>query len=529
MFEMKLPDPGEGLLEAEIVTWLVKPGDEVKVNDIVIEIETAKSLVELPAPEAGIVGALLANEGDTVPVGSVIMTILAPGESADAGGPLGPANTDAAAAVSAQPASEPTVGAPVSGAAGVFPAAHAAQPTASAPVAPAAPTAHAAPTAPTAQAAPSAPAAPAGSGSVLVGYGTASARVTRRPRKGGATMATPETDQVHDSYGLDEAPGHRVEEVYPTPAVTGEPQEPPLPRPEEGRPASTEVATDPVGRPLAKPAVRRLARDLGIDLGTVAGTGAGGLITPTDVAQAAAGEASGRKGPTRIPIRGVRRQMLHTMQASVQVPQASVWMDVDVTKTVELIDQLKARREFSGLRISPIVVLAKAVCLALAQHPEVNSTLDLARQEIIVHPDVNLGIAAATQRGLIVPNIKAANEHNILKLTHALNDLVAKVREGRITPSDAAHGTFTITNVGVFGVEGGTPILNPNESAILLLGTFNRRPWVVGTGEEERIEIRSVAKLTLTIDHRVLDGEQASRFLADVATILEDPGLSLLF
>lgn len=497
MFEMKLTDPGEGLLEAEIVSWLVKPGDEVKVNDIVVEIETAKSLVELPAPEAGVVGALLVNEGDTVAVGTVIMTILAPGESADAaaaptGAAASAAKTDAGTQEPAAPATPPT---------------------------------------PSAVPAPSAQPAtpPSASGSVLVGYGTASARVSRRPRKGGGTLATPETDQVHDSYGLDEAPGHRVEEVYPTGAVTDEAQEPPLPGPEEGRAPSTDVATDPVGRPLAKPAVRRLARDLGIDLGTVAGTGTGGLITPNDVAQAAAGEASARKGPTRIPIRGVRRQMLHAMQASVQVPQASVWMDVDVTKTVELIDQLKARREFSGLRISPIVVLAKAVCLALAQHPEVNSTLDLERQEIVVHPDVNLGIAAATQRGLIVPNIKAANEHNILSLTHALNDLVAKVREGRITPSDAANGTFTITNVGVFGVEGGTPILNPNESAILLLGTFNRRPWVVGSGEDERLEIRSVAKLTLTIDHRVLDGEQASRFLADVATILEDPGLSLLF
>ncbi len=513
MFEMTLPDPGEGLIEAEIVTWLVKPGDEVKVNDVVVEIETAKSLVELPAPEAGIIGALLVGEGDTVPVGSVIMTILAVGESADvpdAG--AGPAQV-AGPAVSIEDVEV-----------------HALEATA--PEATTEETATEATTEVSATEATTEASATtetaAASGTVLVGYGTASARVARRPRTRSATVATPETDLVHDSYGLDDAPGHRVGEIYPTAPVSDEAQEPPLPRPEDGR-VGAGLATDPVGRPLAKPAVRRLARDLGIDLGTVAGTGSGGLITPTDVAQAAAGEASGRKGPTRIAIRGVRRQMLNAMQASTQVPQASVWMDVDVTKTVELIEQLKARREFSGLRISPIVVLAKAVCLALAQHAEVNSTLDLDRQEIIVHPDVNLGIAAATQRGLIVPNIKGANHYNILELTHALNDLVEKVREGRITPADAAHGTFTITNVGVFGVEGGTPILNPNESAILLLGTFNRRPWVVGAGEDERTEIRSVAKLTLTIDHRVLDGEQASRFLVDVATILEDPGLSLLF
>ena len=380
---------------------------------------------------------------------------------------------------------------------------------------------------------------------MLVGYGTSESRVTRRARKGVPAAPSPQADQVHDSYGLDETPGHRTEAVHETHKVDAEPHDPPLPRPETGR-ASTgsaieastgsaiaggsanRASTGSANR-LAKPAVRRLARDLGIDLGTIAGTGPNGTITPTDVAQAAAGEASGRRGPTRIPLRGVRRQMLQSMQASLQVPQASVWMDVDVTHTVELIEQLKARREFAGLRISPIILLAKAVCLAMARHPEVNSSLDLERQEIIVNPEVNLGIAAATQRGLVVPNIKGAQDMNLLELAQALNDLVTKVREGRITPADAAQGTFTITNVGVFGVEGGTPILNPNESAILLLGTFNRRPWVVGEGEDERIEVRTIAKLTLTIDHRVLDGEQASRFLADVATILTDPGLSLLF
>ena len=474
MFEMTLPDPGEGLLEAEVVTWLVAVGDEVAVNDIVVEIETAKSLVELPAAVAGTVAELLVAEGDVVAVGTVIARI------------------DDGSGLSAQEAGAVDTGSRGSGQE---------EPGLS---------------------------ADAASGSVLVGYGTSTAPATRRARKGVVAQPVPETDQVHDSYGLDETPGHRTDEPHPTNPVVDEPHEPSLPRPEAGR-RGGQLATDPVGRPLAKPAVRRLARDLGLDLATVAGTGPNGTITPTDVAQAAAGEASGRRGPTRIPLRGVRRQMLQSMQASLQVPQASVWMDVDVTNTVELIEQLKGRREFAGLRISPIIVLAKAVCLAMARHPEVNSSLDLERQEIIVDSDVNLGIAAATQRGLVVPNIKRANEMNLLELAHALNDLVTKVREGRITPADAANGTFTITNVGVFGVEGGTPILNPNESAILLLGTFNRRPWVVGEGADERLEIRTVAKLTLTIDHRVLDGEQASRFLADVATILADPGLSLLF
>lgn len=462
MFEMTLPDPGEGLIEAEIVRWLVAEGDVVQVNDPLLEIETAKSVVELPSAVAGVVHRLLVPEGSTAQVGSVIATIRTVGDVDDE--PHVPAKREEA------------------------------------------------------------------SGSMLVGYGSRATGVSRRPRKGvvAKQQAVPETEQVHESYGLDDSPGFRTEEVREAHAVKDEAHEPPLPGPEQGN-ESQERPLDPAGRPLAKPQTRRLARDLGIDLRSVVGTGEGGIITPLDVAQAAAGASGTRHPITRIPLRGVRKQMVQAMQASVEVPQASVWMDVDVTKTVELIEQLKRRREFDGLRVSPIVVLAKAVCLAIERHPEVNSSLDLVREEILVKPDVNLGIAAATRRGLLVPNIKRANTMNLLELAQALNEMVAMVREGRMKPQDASDGTFTITNVGVFGVEGGTPILNPGESAILLLGTFNRRPWVMGERDDERLEIRSVAKLTLTIDHRVLDGEQASRFLADVAAILEDPGLSLLF
>ncbi|WP_232547170.1 dihydrolipoamide acetyltransferase family protein [Propioniciclava soli] len=494
MFEMKLTDPGEGLVEAEIVAWHVAPGDAVKINDVVVEVETAKSVVELPSPFEGVVGELRCEVGDVVEVGSVIMTVFDaddPGENPPDGATTGAESEGQSA--TREPAGAQTESATDAAGAG--------------------------------------DATPEASGALLVGYGAAQAPATRRPRKGVARPdAGPQGGQVNESYGLDETPAHKVDEVYYTSPIDDEPAEPPLPQPSEARARGAAVApTDPVGRPLAKPAVRRLARDLGLDLATVAGTGPGGSITPNDVAQAAAGEAGGRRPTTRIPLRGVRRQMVQSMTASLQVPQASVWMDVDVTNTVELIEQLRGRREFAGLRISPILVLAKAVCLAMQRHPDVNGTLDLERGEIVVRPDVNLGIAAATQRGLVVPNIKRANELNLVELAQALNDLVATVREGRITPADAADGTFTITNVGVFGVEGGTPILNPGESAILLLGTFNRRPWVVGEGADERIVIRSVAKLTLSIDHRVLDGEQASRFLADVATILTDPGLALLY
>ena len=302
MFEMKLPDPGEGLLEAEITQWLVAPGDTVEVNQVVVEVETAKSLVELPAAVAGVVAELRCAEGDVVPVGSVILTI-DDGRPGEPGEPVQEGGTQALDAENPSPGRE--------------------------------------------QVEPSAE--PAASGAVLVGYGTTDAPVTRRARKGVVAAPAPATDQVHESYGLDDSPGHRSEEVHPTGKVDAEAHEPALPRPEAGRSGDRAIAVkDPVGRPLAKPAVRRLARDLGIDLATIAGTGPNGAITPTDVAQAAAGEASGRRGPTRIPLRGVRRQMLQSMQASLQVPQASVWMDVDVTNTVELIEQLKGRREFAG-------------------------------------------------------------------------------------------------------------------------------------------------------------------------------------
>lgn len=480
-----LPDPGEGLLEAEIVRWIVAPGQIVAVNDPIIEIETAKSLVELPSPHAGTVAELLVAEGDVVAVGAPILTI-------DDG-----AGTEAAA-----PASAPAGSAP----AGIEASAPGPAP------------------------APSIAEASAGSGSVLVGYGTSESSVSRRPRKSAALQRGPEADQVNESYSTDQPVSRRVDDVTEARRVDHERGEPPLPRPGEPRPLD-QRANAGGRRPLAKPLVRRLARDLGVDLGTVAGTGPEGTVTATDVA-AAAVTREGRQpgaGVRRIPLRGIRRQMVASMSASVSIPQASLWMEVDVTEAVALVDSLKDRREFEGLRISPILLLAKAVCLAIAKHPEVNGSIDLGKQEIIVREDVNLGVAAATHRGLIVPNVKRANALNLVELAVELNKIVRAARAGTITPADCSNGTFTITNVGVFGVEGGTPILNPGESAILCLGTITRRPWVVGEGEDERLEIRSVCTLTLTIDHRVLDGEMASQFLADVATIMGDPGLSMLF
>jgi pyruvate dehydrogenase E2 component (dihydrolipoamide acetyltransferase) len=454
MHEFTLPDPGEGLLEADIVRWLVAVGDTVAVNDVLVEVETAKSLVELPSPFAGVVAELLVAEGDTVEVGAPIIRI------ADAGEP-------------AEPLVEPTqslvepVETPALRDASIVP--------------------HEAP-----QGASSTDRVTKGpSDALLVGYGAKQGSVHRRARKGSAEVTTP-------------TPSAAPVLAPPTPV-------------------------DAPSAPRAKPPVRRVARDLGIDLATVTPTGQDGTITAEDVLAAAGVAASGTPGERRIPLRGVRREMFRTMTASLSVPQATAFLEVDVTATMELIETLKRRRDFTGLRISPLVVFAKAACLAIERVPEINSSYDERTDEVVLHEDVNLGIAAATPRGLLVPNIKGANRLNLLELTRAMNDLVPLAKEGKVPPSSMAGGTFSITNVGVFGVDGGTPIPNSGEAAIMCLGTIRRKPWVVGHGETERIEPRSVCTVTITFDHRLVDGEMGSKFLADVSTIMSDPALALLF
>lgn len=463
MPEFALPDPGEGLQEAEIVRWLVAPGDPVSVNQVIVEIETAKSLVELPSPWDGTVQALLVEEGDLVPVGSSIISIALADEDLSPGEPPQPEENGE---VSLSPDAE-------------------------------------------------------SSGAVLVGYGAKSSVPTRRARKKTGAVAVPETDQVQHSYDTSEPVSRHTDDVTPAApldaAASGEHLPPP------GRPQTPRSGTRPA---RANPAVRRVARDLGVDLNQVRGSGPDGLITATDVV-AAMGQHPGVD--RRIPLRGIRREMFASMTASLQVPQATAMIETDVTGTVEMLEILRSRKEFTGLRVSPLLVFAKAACLAISRIPEINSHYDASANEIVLHGGVNLGIAAATPRGLLVPNIKGAEHMNLTELAQALNAMVAVAREGRVQPYDLAGGTFTITNIGVFGVDGGTPILSPNESAIMCLGTIRRKPWVVGTGEEERLVARSVCTVSLTFDHRVVDGEMASRFLAEVATIMANPGLALMF
>ncbi|SDS94997.1 pyruvate dehydrogenase E2 component (dihydrolipoamide acetyltransferase) [Nocardioides scoriae] len=519
MSEFKLPDVGEGLTEAEIVSWRVQEGDTVAINDIVVEIETAKSLVELPSPYAGTVTALLVAEGDTVPVGVPIIAI---------GDPVGARPVTAAPEeVAQQPSSEtPRSSAPRQPSRGVdLSDMDLSNPAASG----------------------------GGEGESLVGRNKADRGPVRRPRKGSASPATESAAATQmQLQGAFSQGGAQSDDVVESdePAVPA--REAPAPVvPDAFVPA--QALTGERARTLAKPPVRKLARDLGVDLASLAPTGPHGTVSRDDV-QAAASRASagadgepavrtsyepvaGAAGPhdvpagreVREPIRGVRRMMGQAMvRSAFSAPHVTEWITVDVTRTTELVERLRGHREFRDVKVSPLLMLARAAVLAVRRTPEINSTWDEQAQEVVYKSYVNLGIAAATPRGLVVPNVKDADRLSLRELAEALAALTATAREGRTQPAEMSGGTFTITNVGVFGVDAGTPIINPGESAILCFGATRRQPWVVGTGADERLEIRDVCTLALSFDHRHVDGQAGSRFLADVASVMEDPANALL-
>ncbi|MFP5282612.1 MAG: dihydrolipoamide acetyltransferase family protein [Actinomycetes bacterium] len=490
--EFRLPDPGEGLVEAEIVTWRVQVGDEIAVNDIVVEVETSKSLVELPSPYGGTVAELLVAEGDLVEVGAPIIRIE---DHAETEAPRTPVED----LVPEVPA--PDDASPAGGATGRVP--------------------------------------------VLVGYGPRTSDAKRRPRKARPPDRAGEEAHasVAASFGTAAPVSRRADHREPLPSHQSEPQGRPLPSPAAR--VSGEVGPH-LGAVLAKPPVRKLARDLGVDLAALAGSGPAGVITREDVEAAGqrqplpveAPQPGGTRPPARpvvdgdvrIPVRGVRKATAEAMVASAfTAPHVTEWLTCDVTAAMELLQRLRDRREFRDVKISPLLLVAKAVCLALRRTPELNSRWDEAAQEIVLRGGVNLGIATDTPRGLMVPNVKGADRLSLLELAEALNALVATAREARTPPAERAQGSFTITNVGVFGVDAGTPILNPGEAGILCLGAITRRPWVVGTGDSERIEPRWVTTVALSFDHRLADGAQGSAFLADVAGLLSDPGSALLF
>ncbi|MEN3540885.1 dihydrolipoamide acetyltransferase family protein [Microbispora sp. ZYX-F-249] len=476
--EFRLPDVGEGLTEAEIVKWHVAPGDSVKINQTIVEIETAKAVVELPCPYEGTVSALMAGEGQTVDVGAPIISV-EDGVGGDSAGPGREALAD-----------------------DMVPDVRKAQ-------APA----HASAPAP-AQASAKEERQP-----VLVGYGVKTSATRRRPRK----PASP-------------APS------VSAPSVSA-PSVPAAPAPPAAAPAATVPATaagvasvagvaqgDGAGasvraRVLAKPPVRKLAKDLGVDLAALTGTGPQGSITRADVEAAVAAPAlapaAGRDTSAReerIPVRGVRKATAQAMVASAfSAPHVTEWLQVDVTETMEAVRRLRTLPEFAEVKVSPLLLVAKALITAVKRHPMANASW--TGEEIVVKHYVNLGIAAATDRGLIVPNIKDADAMSLPDLARALGELTERARAGKCQPAELSGGTITITNVGVFGVDAGTPILNPGEVAILAVGQIRDMPWVV----DGQLAVRKVTTLALSFDHRVVDGELGSYVLRDVGAMLEDP------
>jgi pyruvate dehydrogenase E2 component (dihydrolipoamide acetyltransferase) len=388
-------------------------------------------------------------------------------------------------------------------------------------------------------------AAPGGRTAVLVGYGPRTTEAKRRPRRGGETVAArataPQVVLPEADYGsgtdrpplLATAPDAGVKPVRHGGLEVGRQAEAHALAGDAAPGAGVEHGHRRP-RPLAKPPVRKYAKDLGVDLTTISGTGNGGVITRADVAAAAGSGAEiaisappvsvGRE--QRIPIKGVRKHTAAAMVASAfTAPHVTEFLTVDVTRMMKLRQRMALRPELAGVKISPLLFVARALLLATGRHPMINSSWDEAAQEIVVKDYVNLGIAAATPRGLVVPNIKDAGRMSLVELAGALGELTATAREGRTSPADMSGGTITITNVGVFGVDTGTPILNPGESAILAFGAVREMPWV----HKGKVVPRQVTQLALSFDHRIVDGELGSRFLADVGAMLHDPGVALAF
>ncbi|MER6078163.1 dihydrolipoamide acetyltransferase family protein [Streptomyces sp. NPDC001833] len=459
--EFKMPDVGEGLTEAEILKWYVQPGDTVTDGQVVCEVETAKAAVELPIPYDGVVRELRFAEGTTVDVGTAIIAV-------DVTGGASAEEPAAAPAPSPEPEKKPE-----------------------------------------------------GRQPVLVGYGVAASSTKRRPRKGPEVTVAEAAVQAAVQQELN---GHGPAPVpAPAPAVA--------PAVEEERP-----------RPLAKPPVRKLAKDLGVDLATVTPSGPDGIITREDVhaavpavpavpatapqptatetavTPAAASPDIARE--TRIPIKGVRKATAAAMVGSAfTAPHVTEFVTVDVTRTMKLVEELKQDKDLQGLRVNPLLLIAKALLVAIKRNPDINASWDEANQEIVLKHYVNLGIAAATPRGLIVPNIKDAHAKTLPQLAEALGELVGTARDGKTSPAAMQGGTVTITNVGVFGIDTGTPILNPGEAAILAVGAIKLQPWV----HKGKVKPRQVTTLALSFDHRLVDGELGSKVLADIAAILEQP------
>ena len=395
-----LPDVGEGLTEAEIVRWHVQPGDVVTVNQTIVEIETAKAVVELPCPFAGTVAELHADEGIVLAVGAPLISV-------------------AVSSAKREP--------------------------------------------------------------VLVGYGVKDEAPARRRRRG------------HDTEGT-------------APAQTG------------------------ITRPRAKPIVRKLARDLGVDLAALVGSGANGEVTRDDVLAAAQAErpvVAVREGDERIPVRGVQRAMADAMVESMfTAPHVTIWVDVDMTRTLDLVQRLRGHGQYADVKVTALTIMASAIAATAKQYPRINATwVDTDDgADVLVYRDLHLGIAADTPRGLLVPVLKNAGAMTLPELARGITSLIDTARQGKSTPADLTGGTISVTNIGVFGIDGGTPILTPGQTSIFAMGRIVEKPWVV----DGVVTVRPVMQVTMSFDHRVLDGASGSRALQAIAAFLTDPAVGLV-
>ncbi|MBZ4020743.1 dihydrolipoamide acetyltransferase family protein [Streptomyces purpurogeneiscleroticus] len=449
--EFPLPDLGEGLTEATIVRWLVEVGEVVAVDQPVVEVETAKAMVEVPCPYGGVVTARMGAEGDEVPVGSPLVTV-AVGAAPDAGTERA---TDGERAGKAE-----------------------------------------------------------GSGNVLVGYGTSAPAGRRRRVRPSDAARTTGAGGPRETAAVEEtAAGQltvREADVREVPQDAG--------------------GAGPV--PVISPLVRRLAREHGVDLRTVRGSGPEGLILRSDVEhvlrggkQAAAAPAEpgavAPAGAERVPLKGMRGAAAEKFARSRQeIPDATCWVDADAT---ELLAVRRAMNAGRGEKVSLLALLARICTAALARYPELNSTVDTATHEIVRLPAVHLGFAAQTDRGLIVPVVRDAHARTVEGLSAEMARLTETARAGRLAPAELTHGTFTLNNYGVFGVDGSTPIINHPEAAMLGVGRIAAKPWVL----EGELAVRQVVQLSLTFDHRVCDGGTAGGFLRFVADCVESPAILL--
>ena len=497
MKNYRMPDPGEGLTEAEVVSWRVAAGDTVAINDVLLEVETAKSIVELPSPFAGVVEKLVAAEGEMVPVGGTLVLI-------DEGG-----DDD-------------------------------------------------------------------GEPELLVGHIPGADSGRRRRRRGGVAAGQDGGSAAPaDPPAASQTPATEAVALAPEPPAAHEPPAVAEPVAEVPTPPRADRSEGP-GHVLAKPPARRLAKDLDIDLTRVTGSGPDGVITRTDVKAAAghrdvatpstAAPAAHSAAPAAVPageqppapeglslspaqrrlldgdptnaegsehrvrIQGVRKVTAIAMKDSIDTKAlVTSFITADVSATMDLVEKLRNDRKFKGLRVSPLTVWCKAACLAMTRTPVINARWDDESGEIVYNRDINLGIAAATPRGLMVPVLRGAQDMNLYEIASELTRIVAVAKQDRLQPSDYSGGTFSISNVGVFGLDAGTPVVNRTESALLVLGAISRRPWVVGSGDQEKIVPRWVTTMSLGFDHRLVDGEQGSIFLHDVAEILSDPATALMY